>query len=284
VLAKIGNADAVTPLVDRLEQEGGRVRREILAALKSVTHEDLGRTAEGWRNWWKTQKSRGLGRPPEVPPNPEDDRYAKPKPDEAVYYGRRIFSQSMLFVLDVSKSMDTKIEIQPEAAAKLGNLPDGTRIMIAKQAAVQAIERLDPRARFNVVFFSTLVRPWKEGLVTASPGMKSAAIAAIRSAALEEETNIHGALKAAVGLHEKPTATATLDPIPDTIYFLTDGTPTRGEMTDTETILSWMRDVNRFAKVELHVIAMGSIGVDVAFLRRLASENDGEFIQVPDRK
>jgi hypothetical protein len=103
------------------------------------------------------------------------------------------------------------------------------------------------------------------------------------SAALEDETNIHGALRAAVGLHERPTLAADLDPIPDTIYFLTDGTPTRGEITETETLLSWMRDVNRFAKVDLHVIAMGNVGVDLPFLQRLAAENGGEFIHVPDR-
>ncbi len=60
-------------------------------------------------------------------------------------------------------------------------------------------------------------------------------------------------------------------------------TPTRGEITDTETILSWMRDVNRFAKVDIHVIAMGNLGVDLDFLARLAAENSGEFIHVPDR-
>jgi hypothetical protein len=45
-----------------------------------------------------------------------------------------------------------------------------------------------------------------------------------------------------------------------------------------------MRDVNRFAKVELHVIAMGSLGVDIEFLQRLATENNGEFIHIPDSK
>jgi hypothetical protein len=286
VLGKIGNADAVTPLIDRLEQEGGRVRKEIVAALKAVTHDDLGENVASWRDWWKKQKSRGIQKPPDTPVNPEDERYAKPKPpkpDEAAYYGRRIFSQSMLFVLDVSKSMDTRIDVEPEAAAKLGGLPNGARIMIAKQAAIQAIHKLDPRARFNIVFFSTLVKPWKDDLVTAG-SMKEAAIAAIQQQPLEDETNIHGALKAAVGLHGRNTASGTLGTIPDTIYFLTDGTPTRGEMTDVETILSWMRDVNRFAKVELHVIAMGSLGVDIEFLQRLATENNGEFIHIPDSK
>ncbi|HVG93436.1 MAG TPA: VWA domain-containing protein, partial [Planctomycetota bacterium] len=182
-----------------------------------------------------------------------------------------------------SKSMDSFIRVPEAERPKLGDLPEGTRFVVAKAAAKSAISKLDPRTRFNIVFFSTRVRPWKDTLVVAG-GMKEQALSAIDGAALEDETNIYGALRAALGLHERPTLAADLDPIPDTIYFMTDGTPTRGEITDTETILSWVRDVNRFAKVELHVIAMGNTGVDLDFLRRLATENGGEFVHVPDSK
>ena len=284
-LAKMGDKDAVDGLIQRLETEGGRLRKEILTALRAVTHENFGDSAPTWRKWWKEQKPQGI--PPEfvAPHNPEDDRYAKPKPirpDEPTYYGRRIFSQSVLFVIDVSLSMNTFIRIPPEAEDKLGKLAPGPRISVAKEAVSVAISKLDPRARFNVVFFSTTVQPWQKTLVTASEGAKAQALSAIKAVPLEDETNIYGALRAAVGLLDKPTETAELDPIPDTIYFLTDGTPTRGEITDPDTILSWMRDVNRFAKVELHVIAMGDLGVDVAFLERLATENGGEFIHISE--
>jgi HEAT repeat protein len=282
-LATLGDADAIDPLIVRLATEGGRLKREIHAALRAITGETFSDSADAWRDWWTRQKPRGLPPPSEQPV--EDPNYApsrKPEPDEPHYYGQRIFSQSVGFVLDVSKSMETTIVLEPEAAERLGSLTSGKRIDVAKQAVIGAIEKLDPRTRMNVVFFSTRVRPWKDGLVPAGAN-RAAAISAIRSAGLEEETNVYGALRAAVGLHEKPTLGATLDPIPDTIYFLTDGTPTRGEITDIETILSWMRDVNRFAKVQLHVIAMGNLGVDLDFLQRLASENDGDFVHVPDR-
>jgi Mg-chelatase subunit ChlD len=65
---------------------------------------------------------------------------------------------------------------------------------------------------------------------------------------------------------------------------MTDGTPSNGENTQTAAILSWVHDFNRFAKTELHVIAMGSLGIDLDFLRRLATENGGVFIHVPDRR
>ena len=285
-LAVLGDKDAVEPLIDRLDLEGGRLHREIYKALMAVTHENFAPNPATWRAWWRTQKPQGLPPAPEAPANPEDDRYAKPKkpgPDEPTYYGRRIFSQSILYVLDLSKSMETLIEVPKDAQEKLGTIAAGQRIKVAKTAITASLQKLDPRTRFNIVFFSTRVRPWKDTLVVAS-GAKDAAVSAVEGAGLEDETNIYGALRAAVGLHEKPTLSADLDPIPDTMYFLTDGTPTRGEITEAETILSWMRDVNRFAKVEIHVIAMGNTGVDLDFLRRLATENGGEFIHVPDKR
>jgi HEAT repeat protein len=279
-LAACGDKDAMDPLIERLATEGGRLKREIHSALKAVSGETFSDNAQAWRDWWNRQKPRGL--PPKLEQPVEDPNYAPPKrePEEPHYYGQRIFSQSVGFVIDVSKSMETQIVIPPDALEKFGPLKSGLRIDVAKQAVIQAIQKLDPRTRMNIVFFSTRVRPWKDGLVPAG-GARESAIGAIKAAGLEEETNIYGALRAAVGLHEKPTLGAQLDPIPDTIYFMTDGTPTRGEITDTDTILSWMRDVNRFAKVELHIIAMGNMGVDLPFLQRLADENGGTFTHVP---
>jgi HEAT repeat protein len=287
-LAKYGTEDCLDALIDRYETEGGRLQRELLVALKAVARDDLGENADTWRTWWTAQKKQHGGLPPDAPPstNPADERYAKPKPpkpDEPYYYGRRIFSKSVGFVLDVSGSMETTIRVPKEAAAKLGNIPsEGSRATIAKSAIVDAFKKLDPRVRFQLVFFSTDVRPWKDALTPASPGNVEAAVGAVTNAPLKGETNIHGALKAILGLHEKPTLDATLDPIPDTVYFLTDGAPTRGEITSTPELLSWFEDLNRFAKVDLHVIALGNLGVDLPFLQRLAAIGGGEFIHVPE--
>jgi len=291
-LATFGDVDAVEPLMDRLDAEGGRLAREALKALRAVTHENFGANVQTWRTWWKSQKPRGLPPPPAAPPppNPEDERYAKPKArpgsgqdEEPTYYGRRIFSQSVVFVIDLSRSMETVIEVPAADQEKLGTIGVGKRIAVAKAAARSAIAKLDPRVRFNIVFFSTEVHPWRDGLVPLG-GERAGAESAIESAVCDGETNIFGALRAAFGLHEKPTLSADLDAVPDAIYFMTDGTPTNGEILETEAILSWAHDFNRFAKCELNVIAMGSLGIDLNLLRRLATENGGVFIHVPDRK
>lgn len=288
-LIRYGTEEALDALIDRYELEGGRLQRELRAALKAVAKDDLGEKADTWRKWWAEQKQKHGGQlPPDVPGprNPEDDRYAKPKPatkDEPRYYGRRIFSRAVGFVLDTSGSMKTIINVPPEAAKRLGEMPaSGTRAQLAQFALIEGLRSLDPRARFTLVLFASEVRPWKDVLVPAA-GNIEAAVGAVESATFDGETNIYGALKAALGLHEKPTLDATLDPIPDTVYFLTDGAPTRGEITSTPELLSWFEDLNRFAKVELHVIAMGNLGVDLDFLGALAKVGGGEFIHVPER-
>jgi hypothetical protein len=288
-LVKYGTEEALDALIERYETEGGRMQKELKAALVAVAHDDLGANAESWRKWWAEQKARHGGHLPPEPPkstNPEDDRYAKPKPvtkDEPRYYGRRMYSRAVGFVLDTSGSMKTNISVPPEATKKLGDIPStGTRATLAQAALVEALKSMDPRTRFTLVFFSSDVRPWKDGLVPAAGNVESA-IGAVESAVFDGETNIYGALKAALGLHEKPSIDATLDPIPDTVYFLTDGAPTRGDITSTPELLSWFEDLNRFAKVELHVVAMGNLGVDLTFLESLAASGGGEFIHIPEK-
>ncbi|MFV1958431.1 MAG: HEAT repeat domain-containing protein [Planctomycetota bacterium] len=286
-LAAIGTEEALDALIQRFNREGGRLYRELYAALKAVSQDDLGKKPETWKKWWDAQKEEhgGLGPQPAKRPT-VDDRYGKvekPGPGDPGYYGHRIFSKSVGFVLDTSGSMKSIIRIPQGAAQDLGGLPrQGTRMDLAKGVLIDALQKLDPRVRFNLVFFSSNVRPWKKRLLPATPGNVGAAISAVKAQPPKGETNIHGALKAALGLTEASALDSALDPIPDTVYFLTDGSPTRGEITTADELLSWFENLNRFAKVELHVIAMGNLGVDLPFLRRLAKVGGGQFIHVPE--
>ena len=288
-LSAYGTAECMDKLIERFGKERGRLEIELREALKAVSGDDLGPRAATWATWWEEQKARHGGFDPNPPPKPEvDERYAKPtkrNPDDPHYYGRRIFSKSVGFVLDTSGSMDQNIKISPGASTQLGDIPlTGTRMEVARQVLADAIKKLKDKTRFNLVFFSTEVRPWKDGLVPASPGNTNAAANAIMAQPAAGETNIHGALKAALGLHDQPTLAAQLQNIPDTVFFLTDGAPTRGEITSAPELLGWFENINRFAKVKLHVVAFGNLGVDLEFLQKLAAAGDGDFIHVPEER
>jgi hypothetical protein len=289
-LAAVGTEACLDLLIERFAKENGRLKKEFHAALRGVTGDDLGPRAATWATWWKTQKDLHGGLPPAPPepvaPTPGETRYADPNEgkrpeDDPHYYGRRVYSRSVCFVLDTSGSMELNMKVRPEDTRRLGDLPSqGTRDEIAKKALRDALYKLDPRTKVRLVFFGSRVKLWKNDLQPATPANVAAAEDALRNARPEGETNFHGALKAALGLHEKATTTARLEDIPDTVYFLTDGRPTDGEITSMPELVSWFAHLNRFAKVELHIIALGELNVDLPSLEALAQAGNGVLVHV----
>jgi Mg-chelatase subunit ChlD len=63
----------------------------------------------------------------------------------------------------------------------------------------------------------------------------------------------------------------------DTIYFLTDGRATVGLTTNTEEILSYVRERNRNSGIVVHTIGL-SDAHDAVLMRRLAEENGGTYV------
>ncbi len=290
-LSRIGTEEAIAPLIERYGMEHGRLYKDVHAALAALTHDDLGENPESWRRWWKDQKETygGLG------PRPEKDatqtsagRYANQgdgktvdRPSKNDYYGKEFFSRSVGFVLDVSDSMKINMEIVPEQAKRLGNIPiQGRRMDIAQQALLGSLRRLDPRTRFRLVFFQSTVKVWNDRMVAANAPNQAAAQSAVERLQPRGETNFHGAIRAALGLHEKTLDEAKLEDAPDTVFFLTDGRPTKGEITAMPELVSWLQRVNRFARVDLHVIALGDLNVDAEQLALLAQAGGGTLIHV----
>ena len=68
---------------------------------------------------------------------------------------------------------------------------------------------------------------------------------------------------------------------PDTVFFLTDGKATAGDITNADTLLSWFGELNRFARLKVNVITFGRLESNPEFLMRLAHENGGRFVEVP---
>lgn len=289
-LRRVGTAEALAPLIKRFREESGRLKRELHAALVGVAGHDAGLTPALWDKWWREQQEAHGGLPPR-PTQPKrgehDDRYGfpdEPEEDMPRHYGRRFFSKSVCFVLDTSGSMNLHMDVPEEAVKRLGDIPaSGTRDHIAKQALIHTLTKLDRRTRMRLVFFASDVKLWKDGLVPANEANSLAAVKAVRRKRPDGETNFYGALKAAIGLHKKPTIEPALDVIPDTVFFLTDGRPTRGQITSMPELTSWIVNLNRWAKIELHIIALGELGVDVPQLRALGEAIGGTFTHVPEK-
>jgi HEAT repeat protein len=295
-LGEIGSMEAIEPLIARMEIESGRVREDIYLALKKISRDDLGRKPESWRTWWKRLKENNPnGGLPGRPAPPKEDQPPKPKgPDPndphathdappPQYWGLELYSSRIAFVLDTSESMLENFTPDPVAAAKFG-LAGGNRdkLDLCKEQITNALTSLDPRTHFNIVAFGTAIRNFNQNPVPATPTNKDDAISFLRSLPGAGETNYYNALKVALDIGAEPDTDPNFKATPDTITFLTDGAPTKGDILDADVILEWYTGLNRYSRVTTHTISFGLTGVDATLLRGMAERNWGKFTLVPE--
>ena len=293
-LGAIGTMECVEPLITRFEKEGsGRLADDVRRALRSVCRDDLGRRPADWRAWWERQKASSPGGLPKRPPPPDGKTAPKvPAPDDphathdnVPYFGVEIFSNRVAFVCDTSESMLELFTPDPAAAKALSReYSSSNKLSIAKEEVAQALRGLDPRTHFNIVAFGTQIRSFKDKPVSANPGNVEQAKGFLQALAAAGETNYYDALKAALDIGSEPDTNPDFRPTPDTITFLTDGQPTKGDILDADVILEWYTGLNRYARVTTHTITFGVINVDVQLLRAMAERNGGKFTLVPEKK
>lgn len=226
---------SVVPLlVGRLHKEPLRIRSAIARTLHRLTDRELGPNPRPWQDWMKAVKASGKA-PTDGEATHPPPRYAKPK-KPAHYYGLPILSDRMVFVLDVSGSMNIDT-----------GAPDTTRLLHAQRELVKALQSLDERSHFNVVTFSSSVSALsKRRLVPATPKNIIAAIRFVRRQHPGGWTNSHGVLELVFSRFKSI----------DTIYFLSDGSPTAGKTTVQPRILRAVHDWNRVRGVRVHTIAL----------------------------
>ena len=258
-LGLLGAARAVPDLIDRLKASKGqdlRVEDALEAALARITGVDLGTDADLWRAWWQENRDRAAAdvAHPNAPTTVSGPRY----------YGFAVRSSRVVFVVDVSRSMGWN-----------------GRLDTAKKELHQVIEHLPASTRFDLISYSDVASAWAEKTVPATPENVRRALRAVDRLEPQNATNIHDALRLAFREEDA-----------DTIYFLSDGTPTAGALVEPEAILADLREANRWRRVRIHTVALlqgeppaafagqEDAAASASFMRRLAAENDGQFREV----
>lgn len=298
-LGRTGRAVAVPPLLDAMKTAKGRLLDDLRDALISISGQSYPAVEPPWRAWWDIAGKDFTGPKDPKPEKPVAGAPgAKPAPsvipskgdDGFSFYGIESHSTRVLFILDYSGSMmwpgsesDEKVKkidvLRKEMKKSLAGLPDG--------------------ATFNIVAFSSDVRPWKKEPQLRSTKTATDALIWVEKAPVDGGTNIGDALEAGfkmmgAGLQKDRNEA----PAFDTVFFMTDGKPTVGKVIDPKQILAAVHRWNDGRKVKIHVVGMGghkkaapapgALGgqkpkdkeddMDEDFLKALAEQNGGTCV------
>jgi len=287
-LRKIGGRDVVPPLIAALEKAPGRVRDDIADTLLWLLGEDMGPDAIAWSTWWKlhgdTAEVKGITRE-------EFDRLreASANSQTGTYYGLRVISEYVTFVIDVSGSMEepylveersgkedegegrggTSVAPSPEEKKKKkAKKVERRKIEVAREELGRALRGLRDGVQFNLIPFDSRVQRYRDCLTEMSEEVRADALDFVASLKPGGMTNVYDSLM-----------TALEDPKVNTVYFLSDGAPTNGKVVDPAEILRHVREANEIRKVKIHTIGFHLAPEAEDLMRKLAEENYGTFVK-----
>jgi hypothetical protein len=254
-LCRVRSKTAVTALITLLTKVKGEVRSDIVKFLTNSSGQQLGVDASAWLAWWD-QNEKSFQFPPEQKPvanNGNGPAAPRPQMGGPSYYGLPLSGSKIIFVIDTSGSMR------------------GPRIIAAKRELCRAIQELPADVEFNVIAFNGRAYPWQGKLVPAADDSKQSAIYFVMAQNLDTGTASYDALEAA--LHFEAEA----------IYFLTDGAPFGGKITNPPDIIRAVGRLNQFRRMTIN-----SLGIGVGppgntfdtFLSTLAEQNFGAYERV----
>jgi uncharacterized protein YegL len=206
----------------------------------------------------------------EPPPDPPPDPVPQGGDGGGVsFYGIRVLSKSVIFVIDVSGSMN-----QPAS----GRDQKRTKISVAKRELKTAVLALPDNARLNIVFYSESVSVWKKAMVKAERKERKAAAKFVEEFEAVGGTNIHDALKKAFDIVGTGARDKKYELGADTIFFLSDGQPTVGTVIDPKQILKEVKRWNELSRVKIHTVGVGADHAE-AFMRDLAESSGGTYVK-----
>ena len=284
---------AIPVLIKVLAGASPRVAETVVGALRKLTGQSIDAYAEPWAKWWEANRAHygADGRPlqPVV---------SQPRSSDIAFYGLKVRSDKVLFIIDTSGSMKHEKQAPPATPTPKGPTtgddkpkPDeppakfsGPKIEIAKQELRRALRALPKEAMFNIISFNHGVVQWQPKMMAANDANKELAYAWIRDMAPSGSTYIDGALRlgfkmAGMGAYDKAYPGVAVD----TIILLSDGAPTDNafpeskEMNPAE-ILAHVREWNAAKRVVVHCVGIDNVVQGIEFMKKLAAENGGTYV------
>ena len=237
-------------LIARLADERLRVAASAHAALIGLSGTELGRDVDLWRAWWDANR--------ETFQAPESPRLGVPPAGaetRASYHGMAILADSVVFVLDASGSMRDELDGK-------------TRWEIARDELTKAIDGLPDGTPVNVIVFQEDAK----SAFTAPKALTKQVRRDLHSFARKTSPRESGNLLAAMLLAlEQEDA--------DTVYLLSDGAPSFGDMVDKGRVRAAIRARNRSRKLVVNAIGLGAEkSTERTFLDGVARDSGGRAV------
>ncbi len=263
-LESVRTAEIVGTLIGRMQKEEGRMLVEFGKALWRLTGQPFFTQPLSWKGWWeKNSKDFKPITESELAKREQDEIARRSKEvSKATFFGIRIKSHRVIFIIDISGSMNT-----PTRGQYVGKSGDA-RIVVAKRELTKCIDALEQNSLFNVIDFSSGVEKWlAEGIADAKGANREAAKLYVDKLGANGGTNLYGAVREAFN-----------DKDVDTIFILSDGEPTDGEVTDPGAIRERVREWNEHRHILINSIAVGG---RFEILRWLAEDTGGTHVEFP---
>lgn len=290
LLRKVGSKESIKPLIERLEAEEGRLVDEVIGTLAHLTKVNFHANATLWRRWWSENQGVFQGRGAEAGVPGAAAASGKPgrnPGDEGggtYFFGIRTRSKHIIYVLDLSGSMNWSLDadVPPSAHQGQGPLPPDApkgerKLDDALEQLVGSVVALPEDATFNIVTYGSDTDVYAPKMVPATGRNKKGLKRwAARTSAIGA-TNIYAALDRAFSIVGRGSFDKHYEVTADTIYFLSDGVPTVGRTTDPEEILRQVQRWNELQNIQVHTVGLGK-SIDPEFMRRLAEQTGGRFV------
>ncbi len=302
ILGAFGDLKAVDPLIEALGREPGRIRGDIDDVLLKLTGKSLDGDFEMWKSWWAAHKTEVM----EGKKFEQEGSGLAGGVKTVSFYGIRTHSKNILFIIDVSGSMDWKSMAEnkggspappPETsggkeAGKGEEVPvgpgpaDDRKISVAKWELKKAIANLDEDAHFNIIYYNSEVKMYSPKMLAATKPIKTRTLQFIDQIKAEGGTNIYDSLIKAFTLGGGENDKKNFEQSVDTVFFLSDGVPTAGRITDIDLILKDVQHRNKLRKIIIHAVGI-TTETDKPeekskleeFVKKLADENGGKYVQ-----
>ncbi len=238
--------EAVPGLIDLLEklkaQPNALLEHDVTDALFELTGKSF-ESIEDWRKFWQVARERPMTG------SHRDGTGERPKKPRPTFFGSEIASDRLVFVIDVSGSMD------------------GERIQKCKDQLKRCVEALEAGSRFTIVAYSSSVKTWERALQPATPQVKEKAYKFVDGLQASGTTATLAAMKAGFEVEGA-----------DAIVLLSDGAPTDAE---PPAILDEVRGLNGFKRWRVDTFGFGGVGQSFnEFMKDLAEQHGGKFTPI----